>query len=81
MHGAGVRFVLIGGMAAILHGDIAVTLNLDGVPKREASILERNGLRQHFAPSVPAFVPRALRQDCPSTAPARSSGASRRIRS
>lgn len=35
LHAAGVRFVLIGGMAAILHGDAGVTLELDLVPDRE----------------------------------------------
>ena len=36
LHGAEVRFVLIGGMAAILHGDVGVTLDLDVVPERES---------------------------------------------
>ena len=31
---AGVRFVLIGGMAAILHGDAGVTVDLDVVPEQ-----------------------------------------------
>ena len=31
---AGVRFVLIGGMAAILHGDAGATVDLDVVPER-----------------------------------------------
>jgi hypothetical protein len=29
----GVRFVLIGGMAAVLHGDVGVTVDLDVVPE------------------------------------------------
>jgi hypothetical protein len=37
----GVRFVLIGGMAAILHGDVGVTVDLDVVPDRETPNLER----------------------------------------
>lgn len=37
----GVQFVLIGGMAAILHGDVGVTVDLDLVPDREAANLER----------------------------------------
>jgi hypothetical protein len=41
LHGAGVRFVLIGGMAAILHGDAGVTVDLDIVPERERDNLER----------------------------------------
>jgi hypothetical protein len=38
---AGVRFVLIGGMAAILHGDVGVTVDLDVVPEREPENLDR----------------------------------------
>ncbi|MDJ0867682.1 MAG: hypothetical protein QNK03_16380 [Myxococcota bacterium] len=36
----GVRFVLIGGMAAVLHGDVGVTVDLDVVPDRDAKNLE-----------------------------------------
>lgn len=36
-----VDFVLIGGMAAILHGDVGVTIDLDIVPERERDNLER----------------------------------------
>jgi len=32
LHDAGVEFVLIGGMAAIMHGDVGVTLDVDIVP-------------------------------------------------
>lgn len=38
---AGVRFVLIGGMAAILHGDVGATVDLDIVPERSDENLER----------------------------------------
>jgi hypothetical protein len=38
---AGVHFVLIGGMAAILHGDVGVTRDLDVVPEYEPDNLER----------------------------------------
>jgi hypothetical protein len=38
---AGVRFVLVGGMAAILHGDVGVTVDLDVVPEREPENLDR----------------------------------------
>lgn len=38
---AGVHFVLIGGMAAILHGDVGVTIDLDVVPEREPKNLDR----------------------------------------
>ena len=34
LHDHGVRFVLIGGMAAVLHGDVGVTVDLDVVPER-----------------------------------------------
>jgi len=37
----GVTFVLIGGMAAILHGDVGVTVDLDVVPERSDENLER----------------------------------------
>jgi hypothetical protein len=37
----GVEFVLIGGMAAILHGDVGVTVDLDVVPERNGANLER----------------------------------------
>ena len=36
-----VRFVLIGGMAAVLHGDVAVTVDLDVVPERSSENLVR----------------------------------------
>jgi hypothetical protein len=38
---AGVRFVLVGGMAAILHGDVGVTIDIDIVPEREPENLDR----------------------------------------
>lgn len=33
----GVRFVLIGGMAAVLHGDVGVTVDVDVVPEHTAT--------------------------------------------
>jgi hypothetical protein len=36
-----VQFVLIGGMAAVLHGDVGVTVDLHVVPNREDENLER----------------------------------------
>jgi len=39
--GEGVQFVLVGGMAAVLHGDVGVTVDIDVVPDREAPNLER----------------------------------------
>jgi hypothetical protein len=41
---AGVRFVLVGGMAAILHGDVGVTIDLGVVPEREPRNLDRLAL-------------------------------------
>ena len=38
---AGVQFVLVGGMAAILHGDVGVTIDIDVVPEREPENLDR----------------------------------------
>ena len=44
---AEVRFILIGGMAAVLHGDVGVTVDIDVVPERTDENLERlaNALR------------------------------------
>jgi hypothetical protein len=44
----GVEFVLIGGMAAILHGDVGVTVDVDVVPDRSDDNLESlaNALRE-----------------------------------
>ena len=66
LHGAGVRFVLIGGMAAILHGDVGVTLDLDVVPEREADNLERlaAALRALGARIRAADAPAGLAFDC-----------------
>ena len=41
LHQAGVRFVLIGGMAAVLHGDVGVTVDLDIAPARDPDNLDR----------------------------------------
>jgi hypothetical protein len=38
---AEVRYILIGGMAAVLHGDVGVTVDIDVVPERTAENLER----------------------------------------
>ena len=37
----GVRFVLIGGMAAVLHGDVGVTVDVDVVPEHSDDNVER----------------------------------------
>ena len=38
---AEVRFILIGGMAAVLHGDVGVTVDIDVVPERTDENLQR----------------------------------------
>ena len=50
-----VRFVLIGGMAAVLHGDVGVTVDLDVVPERSDENLQRlaQALRDLGLPSAP----------------------------
>ena len=39
--GADVRFVLIGGMAAVLHGDVGVTIDIDITPAYDPDNLHR----------------------------------------
>jgi len=62
----GVRFVLIGGMAAILHGDVGVTVDLDVVPDRDAANLERlaRALRTLGARIRTEGEPEGLAFDC-----------------
>jgi hypothetical protein len=62
----GVRFVLIGGMAAILHGDVGVTIDLDVVPDREAANLGRlaRALRTLGARIRTEGEPESLAFDC-----------------
>jgi len=61
-----VRFVLIGGMAAVLHGDVGVTVDLDVVPDREAENLERlaRALRALGARIRTEGEPEGLAFDC-----------------
>lgn len=61
-----VRFVLIGGMAAVLHGDVGVTIDLDVVPDREAANLERlaKALRRLGARIRTEGEPEGLAFDC-----------------
>jgi hypothetical protein len=61
-----VRFVLIGGMAAVLHGDVGVTVDLDVVPDRESENLERlaSALRALNARIRTEGVPEGLPVDC-----------------
>jgi hypothetical protein len=63
---ADVRFVLVGGMAAILHGDVGVTLDLDVVPEREPKNLDRlaGGLRALGARIRSEGAPEGLIFDC-----------------
>ena len=61
-----VRFILIGGMAAILHGDAGVTMDLDIVPAYEPENLDRlaDALRR-MAPRIRAEgAPTGLPFDC-----------------
>jgi hypothetical protein len=62
----GVRFVLIGGMAAILHGDVGVTVDLDVVPDHEPANLEHlaRALRALGARIRTEGEPEGLAFDC-----------------
>ncbi|MCY4662781.1 MAG: hypothetical protein OXF93_23715 [Acidobacteria bacterium] len=44
LRNAGVRFVLIGGMAAVLHGDVGVTVDIDIAPARDSDNKDRLAL-------------------------------------
>lgn len=61
-----VRFVLIGGMAAVLHGDVGVTVDLDIVPERSDANLERlaRALRKLRARIRTEGEPEGLQFDC-----------------
>ncbi|MBW2235331.1 MAG: helix-turn-helix transcriptional regulator, partial [Deltaproteobacteria bacterium] len=62
----GVRFVLIGGMAAVLHGDVGVTVDIDVVPERSDENLERlaRALRDLGARIRTEGEPEGLQFDC-----------------
>ena len=62
----GVRFILIGGMAAILHGDTGVTVDLDIVPALDSANLDRLAvaLRSLDARIRASGVPEGLVFDC-----------------
>ncbi len=63
---AGVQFVLVGGMAAILHGDVGVTVDLNVVPERGRENLERlaGALRALGARIRTEGMPEGLPFDC-----------------
>jgi hypothetical protein len=62
----GVRFVLIGGMAAVLHGDVGVTVDVDVVPEHTPDNLARLAkvLRSLSARIRTTDVPKGLAFDC-----------------
>ena len=64
--GEGVRFVLIGGMAAVLHGDVGVTVDVDVVPDAAPANLERlaRALRMLGARIRTEGEPEGLAFDC-----------------
>ena len=66
LHDAGVRFVLIGGMAAVLHGDVGVTVDLDIAPARDPDNLRRlsTALQDLEARIRAEGVPEGLAFDC-----------------
>jgi hypothetical protein len=63
---AGVRFILVGGMAAILHGDVGVTIDIDVVPESEPENLDRlaSALRALGARIRASGEPEGLAFDC-----------------
>ena len=66
LHDADVRFVLIGGMAAVLHGDVGVTVDLDIAPADDPDNLDRlaAALRALDARIRADEVPQGLPFDC-----------------
>ena len=66
LHDADVRFVLIGGMAAVLHGDVGVTVDLDIAPAADPDNLDRlaAALRALDARIRADKVPQGLPFDC-----------------
>ena len=61
-----VRFVLVGGMAAVLHGDVGVTVDIDIVPEGSAGNLDRlaGALRELGARIRTEGEPEGLPFDC-----------------
>ena len=61
-----VRFILIGGMAAVLHGDVGVTVDIDVVPERSDENLQRlaEALRSLDARIRTEGEPEGLGFDC-----------------
>lgn len=62
----GVGFILIGGMAAVLHGDVGVTVDIDVVPEPSEENLERlaEALRRLAARIRTEGEPEGLPFDC-----------------
>ena len=62
----GVRYILIGGMAAVLHGDVGVTVDIDVVPERTDENLQRlaDALRGLGARIRTEGEPEGLAFDC-----------------
>ncbi len=62
----GVRYILIGGMAAVLHGDVGVTVDIDVVPERTNENLQRlaDALRGLGARIRTEGEPEGLAFDC-----------------
>ncbi|MDJ0853047.1 MAG: hypothetical protein QNK04_32145 [Myxococcota bacterium] len=63
---AEVRYILIGDMAAVLHGDVGVTVDIDVVPERTTKNLERlaEALRRLGARIQTEGEPESLSFDC-----------------
>lgn len=66
LHDANVRFVLIGGMAAILHGDVGVTVDIDIAPANDPDNLQclATALNTLAARIRTDDVPQGLPFDC-----------------
>lgn len=56
LHNAGVQSVLIGGFAAIAHGDVARTFDVDVVPDRTLEIQELTDMMTRWILKDPAIA-------------------------
>ena len=73
-----VRFILIGGMAAVLHGDVGVTVDIDVVPSGRTRI--SSAWPKRFVVSVPGSEQKASPKGSDSTVQWSSSAIYRRMR-